>query len=413
MADTINRSLYANVEGGGKLLTSLYTNIDGSYKQLSAMYSNINGASKQIFPYAITNTETTTTGSTTAYKWNMYSVTTEWGWTYSSSSIDVTFNEGDYITEMSGFSINSSGEFIFEGYNNWMVGYDMGDFTINGPYWIVGTGSSAYTIYEGPADVYEMSNTSYHVNPGSCMELCTRQEESAGGFISTVTSTSRSAYPDDGSQDGYYYIYQGTTTVPGSTTTQTVTYSQIKAIQSTGTQHINTGFTANQNTRIIISMEPLSVANVSSGIGHVSYGAGNPSTNSGYENLIWDGQYEFNYGNQTQYASFTAKVGDKLIIDQNKNVVSISINGEQQTLTFNTTSFASSSPLVLFALNRGGDASTYRGISKLYYCKIYDNGTLVRDYVPVSGSNGSVGLYDLVNKKFYGNSGTGTFTAIT
>ena len=370
------------------------------------MYSNINGASKQIFPLGISSGDTVIVPGGTAYQWYRYTVSTKWDWAYSSDT--VSFSENDYITEMIGFTIGSDGMFYFEGANNWRVGYDMGDFSISGNYWALGNGSSASVIYES-TDVSQTSKTTYRAQP---LSLYTYQKETSGSYIDTVTSTSRSAYPDDGSKNGYYYIYKGTTT-SGGTTTQGIIYSQIKAIQSTGIQHIDTGFTANQNTRIIISMEPLSVANVSSGIGHVSYGAGNPSTSSGYENLIWDGQYEFNYGNQTKYATFTAKVSDKLIIDQNKNVVSISVNGEQQTLTFNATSFTSSSPLVLFALNRGGDASTYRGISRIYYCKIYDNGTLVRDYVPVSGSNGSVGLYDLVNKKFYGNSGTGSFTAIT
>lgn len=46
---------------------------------------------------------------------------------------------------------------------------------------------------------------------------------------------------------------------------------------------------------------------------------------------------------------------------------------------------------------------------KLYYLKIYDGSTLVRDYVPVVRSDGSVGLLDKISNIFYGNEGTGTF----
>ena len=46
----------------------------------------------------------------------------------------------------------------------------------------------------------------------------------------------------------------------------------------------------------------------------------------------------------------------------------------------------------------------------LYSCQIYDNGTLVRDFVPCINGSGEVGLYDLVGKQFYGNAGTGVFT---
>ena len=44
--------------------------------------------------------------------------------------------------------------------------------------------------------------------------------------------------------------------------------------------------------------------------------------------------------------------------------------------------------------------------------KIYNNGTLVRDFVPVKrNSDGAIGMYDTVTKAFFANAGTGTFTA--
>jgi hypothetical protein len=48
---------------------------------------------------------------------------------------------------------------------------------------------------------------------------------------------------------------------------------------------------------------------------------------------------------------------------------------------------------------------------RLYSCKIYDNGTLVRDYIPCKLQDGSIGLYDKLNNKFYANKGTGEFIA--
>ena len=47
---------------------------------------------------------------------------------------------------------------------------------------------------------------------------------------------------------------------------------------------------------------------------------------------------------------------------------------------------------------------------KMYYCKIYDNDILVRDFVPCINVEGEYGLYDFVNSQFYGNVGTGSFT---
>ena len=46
---------------------------------------------------------------------------------------------------------------------------------------------------------------------------------------------------------------------------------------------------------------------------------------------------------------------------------------------------------------------------KLYYFKIWDNGTLVRDFVPALNPDGKIGMYDLVGGRFYENAGTGTF----
>jgi hypothetical protein len=45
----------------------------------------------------------------------------------------------------------------------------------------------------------------------------------------------------------------------------------------------------------------------------------------------------------------------------------------------------------------------------VYTLKLYDNNTLVRDFVPAQ-YNGQYGMWDLVEDKFYPNKGTGTFT---
>lgn len=50
-------------------------------------------------------------------------------------------------------------------------------------------------------------------------------------------------------------------------------------------------------------------------------------------------------------------------------------------------------------------------LMKLYYCKVYDNWTLVRDFIPCyRKSDNVIWLYDMVNDQFYTNSGSGSFT---
>lgn len=52
-------------------------------------------------------------------------------------------------------------------------------------------------------------------------------------------------------------------------------------------------------------------------------------------------------------------------------------------------------------------------VAKVYYLKIYDGETLVRDFIPFITRDGECGLYDLVTKQFYGNCGDGKFDAET
>ena len=68
-------------------------------------------------------------------------------------------------------------------------------------------------------------------------------------------------------------------------------------------------------------------------------------------------------------------------------------------------------PVYLFGHNVGGTAN-YLSSIRLYSCKIWSQGKLVRDFIPVSLTNGTtVCLYNAVRGDFYNNAGTGSFTA--
>jgi hypothetical protein len=60
--------------------------------------------------------------------------------------------------------------------------------------------------------------------------------------------------------------------------------------------------------------------------------------------------------------------------------------------------------LTIFKAPTWGDG--FQG--KMYYCKIYDNDILVRDFIPaVRDSDSKPGFYDLVTNQFYTNAGSG------
>lgn len=120
------------------------------------------------------------------------------------------------------------------------------------------------------------------------------------------------------------------------------------------------------------------------------------------------------YGYYTNYPStkFTITAGQKYSAEVSllAGDQSLKIDGETKITSSIATNYTNTRNLYLFAYNNNGSTALYAS-AKLYDLQIYDNGTLVRDYVPCRNPYGGVGLYDLVNGQFYGNAGTGEFVA--
>ncbi len=173
-------------------------------------------------------------------------------------------------------------------------------------------------------------------------------------------------------------------------------YTELAYIQSSGTQYIDTGFKPNQNTRVAMK---LSTSETGS---HTVFGADIDWIDNGFAL----GVGFTHYGNETGTIS-GLNDGSPHEIDFNKNI--ISMDGSA-ILTMGTLTFSIPHNLALFANNRAGSVSEMTTM-EAYYCQIYDSNTIIRDYIPCKNASGAVGLYDLVGKQFYGNAGTGTFTA--
>lgn len=178
-------------------------------------------------------------------------------------------------------------------------------------------------------------------------------------------------------------------------------YTELEYIESTGTQYIDTGVNPNQNTRIICTTN-LAKQNTAAWL----FGARNGSGDSTFGFLTYQNAYRSDYNtNQDQTISDTYT--GFFTVDKDKNVTKI--NGETK-ITNAVGTFQTSYPMFLFANNNGGRVAGYSSCA-IQTCQIYDNDTLVRDYVPAKNSSGVVGLYDVANSMFYTNAGTGTFTA--
>lgn len=84
-----------------------------------------------------------------------------------------------------------------------------------------------------------------------------------------------------------------------------------------------------------------------------------------------------------------------------------SVDGTEYSTTLDDSGTENNTNIILFHGNL--TATSVKGTITIYYCKIYDNGVLVRDFVPCRvGTTGY--LYDRVSGDLFGNAGTGSFT---
>lgn len=177
-------------------------------------------------------------------------------------------------------------------------------------------------------------------------------------------------------------------------------YTKLAYIQSSGTQYINTGFNPNQDTRVVMDIQ----ATGASGI-YFTFGARQANTSNSFCFFHYEGwQADYQTSNNRQSLSGVAFT-DRLHVDFNKSVCT----ANDATASFTDATFQAPVAMVLLAVNTNGTISGQIS-AKVFSCQIYDNGTLVRDFIPCISDAGAIGLYDLVGKQFYANAGTGTFT---
>lgn len=177
----------------------------------------------------------------------------------------------------------------------------------------------------------------------------------------------------------------------------------IEYIQSSGTQYIDSNFIPKATTRTIMKAEPMSWSTWSAFFG--TRNATSPTASQAYNAAIPAATlYRSDYFGSSLTAE-TPTVMQITNIDKNKNICSfnnIMITNTSSTVNATTNMF-------LLALNDVGTAKYFLS-AKLYSCQIYDGNTLVRDFIPVKTTTNIYGLWDKINKVFYKNAGTGTFT---
>lgn len=188
-------------------------------------------------------------------------------------------------------------------------------------------------------------------------------------------------------------------------------YTVVEYIGNTSASYILTDYVPNTNTKIVADM------NVHRGTAswQTIFGARDDVYPGGNEYALFsrvNNDYHFYpriTGNSYNY--MTGTYDERITVMIEGNVVTVT--KEDQTSYSYTQSGSLSNlanPITIFALHNGnnvGDA----GLLELYSFKVYENDTLLKNYVPCyRTSDDVIGLYETIDGVFYTNGGTGNFS---
>lgn len=196
-------------------------------------------------------------------------------------------------------------------------------------------------------------------------------------------------------------------------------YQEVEYIESTGTQFVNLGFTAVNGFKVVIDMmfTTLTTSNEYSSV----IGAENRKSPWASNMMRYDATYSHALtvlayvDNSSGYIEssipVSANVRYNIEASTLKSGIYLTIDGVNAGTASNTNN-RTSNEIYLFCDNGGGTARRHSKMRLYDTCFIYDSSNnLIRSLVPCYRKSDNVaGLYDLVNAKFYTNSGTGTFS---
>lgn len=169
-------------------------------------------------------------------------------------------------------------------------------------------------------------------------------------------------------------------------------YTKLNYLKSTREQYIDTNFKPTSNTKVMIDgslyvgVDSLFGVNPYFVITSVLY------------------KYRFRYNNKVIDSSIHATTRAVLTLDKNKAYINNELIG-----TFTEAEFETSQTALLFARKTASGGIEERSPSIIYYCKIWHNNILVRDYIPVLDADSKPCMFDTVSKKPFYNQGTGEF----
>lgn len=180
------------------------------------------------------------------------------------------------------------------------------------------------------------------------------------------------------------------------------TYTPLEYIEGTGTQYINTGITPTQNTSFSFGVYMKEIT------GACIIGCDTGNDNNDFRIFNYNGQIYWDIQTSRLIGVTNSfPINQKFEFEVGNNYVKK--NGTTVLTGTTISSFTGDCPIQILCGDPTDSSTCAKG--RVYYLKIYNNGTLVKNMLPCKNESGIVGMYDTVEKKFYNNNGTGTFVA--
>ena len=174
-------------------------------------------------------------------------------------------------------------------------------------------------------------------------------------------------------------------------------YKRLEYIESSGTQYIDENFVPDATAKVVMDFQMVSPGTSNECIFGVA----------GQFSFRWYGTSSVFRSNGANSVDFPSSVSSTARHTVSKKTLTCTIDGSDSVTNKAGTVTLS---LYLFAQHTASGASNYAKV-RCYSRQVYKNGALVRDYIPCKTDGEEIGLWDDVNIVFYGNAGTGTFTA--
>ena len=197
------------------------------------------------------------------------------------------------------------------------------------------------------------------------------------------------------------------------------TWIQPKAAYTNQVEMINTGITHTPNTKVQLKIMPRTYG----GSYNIIFGARNEGLNQDFAlNTKYNGTYGLNVmvgkdsNNRTRIMDLN-RDSSIYSIEVTQSYISVSTDNGEPVITnlANTVENTGSCPMKIWDVNWNNRTSIVDGgYDRIYYLKIYEDNTLVRDFRPaINKSTGQAGLYDLVEQKLYETVNTSATTNYT